>query len=129
MPVEKAGELFITILEYVNDLNPSPEDLIVQLTFEPVKQMLKRHLSEWESERLKRSNAGKKGMEKRWNKDNSVITPITKDNSVINGITKITDNVNVSVIVNDSVNDNVIVNDILKEKKNKAGCCRTGCRK
>lgn len=49
MPKEKAGELFIHILEYVNDLNPKTDDLIINLTFEPIKQQLKRDLKKYES--------------------------------------------------------------------------------
>ena len=106
MPNDKAGELFKHILKYVNDENPETDDLIIQLTFEPIKQQLKRDLNLWENERNQRSLAGKKGMEARWNnKDNTVITDITNDNSVIKPITNITDNVNVTV--NDTVNVNV----------------------
>lgn len=38
MPNDKAGELFKHILLYVNDENPANDDLIIQLTFEPIKQ-------------------------------------------------------------------------------------------
>jgi len=101
LPSEKAGELFKHILRYVNDTNPTTEDIIVEIAFEPIKQQLKRDLREWEQERINRSEAGKKGMEKRWhNKDN---TTITKHNTVIQPITNITDNV--TVTVNDTVND------------------------
>ena len=47
MPIEKAGELFMHILKYVNDTNPITNDLIIQLTFEPIKQALKRDLDKW----------------------------------------------------------------------------------
>ncbi len=49
MPPEKAGELFVHILKYVNDLEPVTEDLIVNLTFEPIKQQLKRDLKKWDN--------------------------------------------------------------------------------
>lgn len=61
MPKEKAGELFITILEYVNDLDPEPEDLLVQIAFEPIKQQLKRDLKEWESKKMQRAETGRVG--------------------------------------------------------------------
>lgn len=48
MPSEKAGDLFKHILKYVNDENPNTDDLIVKLTFEPIKQSLKRDLLKWE---------------------------------------------------------------------------------
>ena len=101
LPDEKAGQLFKHVLEYVNDLNPQTDDLLLSVAFEPIKAALKRDLAQWEGERNKRSEAGKAGMAKRWNKTD--ITEITNDNSVIKPITNITDNVN--------VNDTVTVND------------------
>jgi len=106
LPDEIAGKLLKLILQYVNDKNPVTDDLLLQIAFEPVRQQLKRDLKEWELKRKKRSDAGKKGMEHRWNSNNNDNKVITKDNNVINGITKITDN----VTVNDNVNDNVNVN-------------------
>ncbi len=35
MPKEKQADLFVTILEYVNDENPSIDDILVDLVFEP----------------------------------------------------------------------------------------------
>tara|TARA_R110000868_G_scaffold290022_1_gene550267 strand:- start:16110 stop:16697 length:588 start_codon:yes stop_codon:yes gene_type:complete len=67
MPNEKAGELFKHILEYVNDNNPSTEDLIIQLTFEPIKQSLKRDLEKYEQIRAKNSE----NATKRWHKNNA----------------------------------------------------------
>lgn len=105
---EQAGKLLKHIFNYVNDLDPKEDDVLVRIAFEPIKQQLKRDLVKWKSERKSRSKAGKKGMKSRWGKaitnDN---TAITKDNSVINGITKITDNVDVNVNVD--VNENVIL--------------------
>ena len=101
LPDEKAGQLFKHVLEYVNDLNPQTDDLLLSVAFEPIKAALKRDLAQWEGERNKRSEAGKAGMAKRWHKTD--ITEITNDNSVIKPITNITDNVN--------VNDTVTVND------------------
>ena len=67
MPKEKAGELFMHILEYVNDLEPNTDDLIIQLTFEPIRQSLKRDLEKYERIRLK----NKENADKRWNKNNT----------------------------------------------------------
>ena len=69
MPHDKAGELFIHILKYVNDLNPISEDLIINLTFEPIKQQLKRDLQKWDNELLKKSEGGILGNLKRWHND------------------------------------------------------------
>ena len=99
MPVEKAGELFLHILNYVNDKNPISEDLIINLTFEPIKQQLKRDLNHWESVRVKRSEAGLASAKKRQQK----ATKRTSVKSVQQSST------NPTVIVNDNVK--VIVND------------------
>lgn len=87
---EQAGKLFKHVLEYVNDLNPETEDLLTEVCFEPIKQNLKRDLRKYEEIRKQKSEAGKKGMAKRWAKDNT-------DNTCYKPITKITDNVNVNV--------------------------------
>lgn len=63
MPNDKAGELFKHILKYVNDEDPSTDDLIINLTFEPIKQQLKRDLSKYEGIRAK----NKLNADKRWN--------------------------------------------------------------
>ena len=61
MPAEKAGELFLHILKYVNDENPTTEDLIIDLTFEPIKQSLKRDLCKWNIFIERQSKNGKLG--------------------------------------------------------------------
>jgi hypothetical protein len=62
MPSDKAGDLFKHILAYVNDENPITNDLIIELTFEPIKQQLKRDLDKWENEiKPKRSKSGRLG--------------------------------------------------------------------
>lgn len=105
---DEAGKLMKHLLRYVNDLNPEPIDRVTGLLFEPIKQQLKRDLEKWSNERKGRSDAGKKGMEKRWADHNKQKQDITKDNTVIENITNITDNVSVSVSVN--VSDSVSVN-------------------
>lgn len=50
---------------------------------------VKRASEKWDETRKKRSNAGKRGMAKRWGKPDD-ITKITNDNNVNDGITKIT---------------------------------------
>lgn len=64
-----AGELFLHILEYVNDKEPIAIDFIVEMAFEPIKQQLKRDLNEWTIIKEDRSNSGKIGNLKRWNLD------------------------------------------------------------
>ena len=90
---EQAGQLFKHILRYVNDLNPQTDDVLLQVCFEPIRQNLKRDLRKYEQMIKNRSEAGKKGMAKRWGKDN-------KNNKSYQSITSITDN--------DTDNDNDI---------------------
>src|SRR5689334_9421181 len=58
----RAGKLFKIMLQYVNDRNPpDPDDIVLQVAFEPIKQYLKRDLKKWEANRGKRIEAGKLG--------------------------------------------------------------------
>lgn len=99
---EQAGRLFKHILQYVNDENPITDDAITNISFEPIKQQLKRDLKKWKGEKKKKSLAGKKGMANRWrDKGLGDNKSITGDNSVIPEITEIT--VSESVSVNDNV--------------------------
>ena len=43
---EQAGNLFKHILQYVNDENPSTDNVITNIAFEPIKQQLKLMLLE-----------------------------------------------------------------------------------
>jgi hypothetical protein len=92
LPDEKAGQLIKFIMKYVNDENPSTEDLIINLAFTPIKQQLKRDLQKFEQTKVNRSIAGKAGADKRWQN-------IANDSKRISSIAKI------------AVNDNVNVND------------------
>jgi hypothetical protein len=87
---EQAGKLFKHILRYVNDENPVAEDLITEIAFEPIKQQLKRDLVKFEDTKVKRSEAGKAGANKRWQTE-------AKDSKRIQTIAKIADKDNVKV--------------------------------
>ena len=58
---EKAGELFKLILSYVNDENPTTDDIVLKIAFEPIKQQLKRDLVVWKNKKNIRAEAGRKG--------------------------------------------------------------------
>jgi uncharacterized phage protein (TIGR02220 family) len=96
LPDEIAGKLIKHIYSYVSDENPKSDDLIVEIAFEPIKQQLKRDLKLFEEKRVKRSEAGMAGANKRWQE-------IANDSKRINGIAKMAVNVN----VNDNVIDNI----------------------
>lgn len=131
LPKDKAGELFMTILEYVNDLNPEPTDILVEVTFEPIKQQLKRDLKKWEVTKIDKSTGGRVGNLKRWNPDlyEAILAGSCSlleaesiashrkashtdktDRIPSDSIASVAVNVNedVNVNVNDNVNDNVI---------------------
>lgn len=113
MPDDKAGQLLKHVLEYVNDLNPQTEDLIIQLTFEPIKQQLKRDLLKYKAISEERSEIGKlggiKSGEARRNK--------TKQNEAIALKSKQNEQDTDTDTVIDSVKDKDTVKEIVKEKK------------
>jgi hypothetical protein len=103
MPSDKAGDLFKHILAYVNDENPITNDLIIELTFEPIKQQLKRDLDKWENEiKPQRSEAGRLGGLKSGEARRSKL----KQNEA-NALNLKQNEANEAVNVNVSVNDNV----------------------
>ena len=59
----QAGKLFKHLLKYVNDQNPTPENPLVEIAFEPIRQSLKRDLIKYENIRERNSENAKK----RWN--------------------------------------------------------------
>ena len=98
---EKAGELIKHIFKYVNDENPTSDDLIINLAFTPIKQQFKRDLDKWKDKKGVKSKSGQLGNLKRWYSDiyNMVISElitleegvemsksIAKDRSAINEV-------------------------------------------
>lgn len=61
LPDDQAGKLFKIILDYVNDKNPEPTDLLLKIAFNPIKQQLKRDLKKYEQYIEKQRDNGKKG--------------------------------------------------------------------
>ena len=108
LPNDKAGELFKHLLEYVNDLEPQTEDLLIEVAFEGIKQSLKRDLQKYLNivDRNK-SNGSKGGRPKKPKKPTGLLgnpkKPKKADSDSVND--------------NDSVNEIYSINDILKEKE------------
>ena len=73
-----SGELFLHILEYVNDNNPTPINDTIDLVFEPIKMQLKRDLTKYEHIKCIRSELGKKGAEVK--KQNKAIANLAEAN-------------------------------------------------
>lgn len=116
LPVEKRGEFFMLILEYVNDLDPETDDLLLDIAFEPVKQNLKRDLKKYETIQEKRREAGKKGGLKSGKKRASEAKK-AKEASASKTKQRLTGEANEPVNVNVSVNESVSVSDNVKEKE------------
>ncbi len=93
-----AGELFLHILEYVNDNNPDPVNFLVDMAFEPIKLSLKRDLKKYDSYIEKQSVNGKKGGRPKKAELTEITQPFILE-------PKKADSVSVSVSVSD--NDNV----------------------
>ena len=94
-----AGQLLKHLLRYVNDQNPTTDNPLVEIAFEPIKQQLKRDLVKFEDVKVKRSEAGKAGATKRWQE----IANANKGTQTI-----------ANIAVNDNDNVNVISKDIYR---------------
>lgn len=102
---EEAGRLIKHIFRYVNDKNPDAPDRLTKISFEPIKQALKRDLVKYEQIREKKRLAGLASAEsKKQNQHKS-----TRVESVEHNTTQSTVNDNVIVIDNDI--------EIVKEKR------------
>ena len=116
LPKDKQAELFVLILEYVNDMDPEPEDIILQIAFEPIKNQLKRDLKKWESIKEKRSEAGKLGgrprKQDKAKKANGFFEKQKKQDEAKKAV-----NDNVTVNVNDINNKRSFVADANKDLK------------
>jgi len=62
LPDDKAASLIRHIFAYVNDENPTSNDLIINIAFAPIKQQLKRDLDKYRDKCLK----NKENANKRW---------------------------------------------------------------
>lgn len=109
LPKSKRGELFMTILEYVNDENPQVTDPILGIAWEPIMRQLKRDLAKYEDKKRKWSEAGKKSAESK-RQQNS--TESTNVENVQQNSTEST----VTVNVNDTVTDSVTVTVTERER-------------
>ena len=66
MPDDLAGKLIKHVLEYVNDNNPTTDEMMIDILFEPIKQQLKRDLQKYENvAERNRSNGAKGGRPKK----------------------------------------------------------------
>lgn len=115
-----AGELFLHIMEYVNDNDPIAIDFIIEMAFEPIKAQLKRDLIKYEQIKSKRSDAGKRSSELRqFNKsqqDSTHVESVEQNSTNPTSVESVQQSsTNPTVSVNDSVNVNDNVNVFSKE--------------
>ena len=94
---QKAGELIKHIFAYVNDENPTSDDMLINAVFANIKHTLKRDLRKWREQHAQRVLAGKKS------------AGIRKRNSTV------VNKRSVSSTVSVSVSDNVISKDIYRK--------------
>lgn len=123
---DEAGKLIKHVLRYVNDQDPSTDDRLIKIVFEPIKQQMKRDLISWREVKNTKSESGALGNLKRWNEDlyNKVVNKeieiseavaIAKDRYAIISDKKTSQN-----IANVAVTDNVTVNvndSVIKKDK------------
>lgn len=105
MDNETAGLFFKHYLRYINDLNPVTDNLIVDITFESVKQSLKRDLCKWESRADNSRNNGKLGGRPKKEETQKTQQVNLKPKKPVN------------VTVTDTVNVNVIKKFTIEERK------------
>jgi hypothetical protein len=123
------GELFLLVLEYVNDESPIAIDFILEMTFEPIKQQLKRDLKKYETTITKKSESGRIGNLKKWHLDIykdyesgiislEVAEKIANDRKVSQCDKSIANIADIDSVI-DTVSDTDTVTDILLEKETK----------
>lgn len=96
LPDELSGKLFKMILDYVNDKNPTTDDLLLEIAFEPIKQSLKRDLRKYEDIREKRREAGLASAEKRKQNEQVSTSVESVEQTPTNSTVSVSDSVNVS---------------------------------
>ncbi len=94
LPQEQQAKLFIHILEYVNDLNPETDDILVDIAFESIKQHLKRDLKKYEKRAENSRKNGLKGGRPITQKTQSVKKEPRKPDTVT-VIDKVKDSINI----------------------------------
>ena len=103
LPDEIAGKLIKHIFAYVNDENPSCDDLLLTIAFEPIKTQLKRDLRKYDEYVEKQKINGAKGGRPKKEEETQKTQPFFQE-------PKKADNVNVTDT--DSVKDIKIKRDV-----------------
>ena len=109
----EVGQLMRALARYAKTgEKPEFSDRGMRVNWKFMCSDVKRASEKWDETRKKRSNAGKRGMAKRWGKSED-ITKITNDNNANDDITKITVDVDVNGDVDVDVDGDV---DVVKRQ-------------
>lgn len=99
LPLEDVGRIFQAILDYAETKKePAFDNRAAAVAFEFIRLQIDRNSKRWESKREARSNAGRSGAQKRWNRRQSIANDSKPWQTIAN------------MAVNVNVNDNVNVN-------------------
>ena len=124
-----AGEFFKHYLRYINDLNPTTDNIVVDIAFESVKQTLKRDLKKYENICKRNASNGEKGGRPKKPKEPSGLIknpekPKKADNDndtdTDTDTDTVTDNeilIDVDVIEKNYTNDKNLINAVCKSQK------------
>jgi len=110
-----SGELFLHILEYVNDNEPIPVNFIVEMVFEPIKLTLKRDLKKFEFYIEKQKTNGAKGGRPKKATETLITQPFISEPKKADSVSDI---VSESVNVNDKSISNSSFKKILEKDEN-----------
>ena len=113
---DEAGRLIKHFFRFVNDLKPKAPDRITELSFIDIEQSLKRDLDKWKVTKDDRSNSGKLGNLKRWNKD-LYEKVISQELSIEEAENIAKCRIAIKPIANIAVNDNVNVSESVTKEE------------
>ncbi len=115
-----SGELFLHILEYVNDNEPIPVNFIVEMVFEPIKLTLKRDLKKFEFYIEKQKSNGAKGGRPKKATETLITQPFISEPKKADSVSvSVSDTVSESVNVNEKSISNSSFKKILEKDQNK----------
>lgn len=125
LPKDKGYDLLIHMLDYVNDRNPTTDDILINAVFQQLKNTLKRDLRGYEDKKVERSHSGRLGNLKRYHPD--LYKKVTSDKLTLEAAEQVaiarkkslSEKVVANLAVSDSGSGSVSVSDILLEKESK----------
>ncbi len=108
MTNEQAGQLLKAIYEYQSNPNACPEDMGVSFVFEIIKEKMDEDSAKYQKACDSRAEAGRKGNEKRWGKENesqNIANAINESQNIANAINESQNIANIADSESDSESD------------------------